>query len=56
MSEETKNCAIHSTQSLAGAIWVIGWWFTIDFAKLVWWKAILAVIFWGYYLGAALRP
>ena len=53
--EEKKSCGHNYTQSLAGAIWVIGWWFTIGFAKLVWWKAIIAVLFWAYYLGAALK-
>lgn len=55
MSEEGSTCNHSSVQPLVGAIWVIGWWFTIGFAKLVWWKAIIAVVFWAYYLGAALK-
>ncbi len=38
-----------------GPIWFIGWLFTIAFAKLVWWQAILALVAWPYYLGLAVR-
>jgi hypothetical protein len=39
----------------AGAIWLVGWLFTIGFAELVWGKAILGVIAWPYFLGVAIR-
>jgi hypothetical protein len=29
--------------------------FTIAFAKLIWWKALLALVIWPYYLGLAVR-
>jgi len=29
--------------------------FTIGFAKLVWWKALLALVVWPYFLGETLR-
>jgi hypothetical protein len=29
--------------------------FTIAFAKLIWWKALLALVIWPYYLGLAAR-
>lgn len=38
-----------------GPLWVIGWLFTIAFAQLVWWKAIIALVIWPYYLGVAVR-
>jgi hypothetical protein len=38
---------------LGGAIWFIGWLFTWSFAHLVWWKIILSIVIWPYYLGAA---
>ena len=38
-----------------GTIWFIGWLFTIAFADLVWWKIILGLIIWPYYLGLAVR-
>jgi len=33
----------------------MGWLFTIAFAKLVWWKALLGLVLWPYLLGIALR-
>ncbi len=39
----------------AGTIWFAGWLFTIGFAKLVWWKALLAVVLWPYFLGIAVH-
>jgi hypothetical protein len=38
-----------------GGIWFIGWLFTLAFAKLLWWQAILGLVIWPYYLGSALR-
>ncbi len=51
MAREGKSsgCA-----QMAGVIWVIGWLFTIGFANLVWWKILLGILVWPYYLGAAL--
>jgi len=41
--------------TLVGPIWFIGWLFTIAFAKLLWWEALLALVIWPYYLGVAAR-
>jgi hypothetical protein len=41
--------------SVAGVIWFIGWLFTIAFAQLVWWKIIVGIVVWPYFLGLALR-
>ena len=38
-----------------GIFWLIGWLFTIAFAKLVWWQAIIGIFLWPYYLGLAAR-
>ncbi len=38
-----------------GIIWFIGWLFTIAFAKLIWWQALVALIVWPYFLGLAVR-
>jgi hypothetical protein len=38
----------------AGPIWVIGWLFTLGFAHLPFLKAVLALLLWPFYLGAAL--
>ncbi len=51
--EKRRSGAVPS--ALAGTIWFIGWLFTIGFAQLVWWKAILGIIVWPYFLGVALR-
>jgi len=36
-----------------GVIWFIGWLFTISFAHLVWWKIILGIVVWPFFLGQA---
>lgn len=36
-----------------GALWFAGWLFTIGFLGLSFWKAVLAIIIWPYYLGTA---
>jgi len=41
--------------SFAGALWFAGWLFTIAYANLVWWKIILGLVVWPYYLGLAVR-
>lgn len=45
--------------ALGGMLWFGGWLFTIGWADLVWWKAILGLFVWPYYMGvhvAALAP
>ena len=37
--------------SLSGGLWCIGWLFTIGFLGLSFWKGVLAIIVWPYYLG-----
>ncbi len=43
------------TGGLVGVIWFIGWLFTIAFAHLMWWQALLGVLIWPYFLGLAAR-
>lgn len=38
-----------------GSIWFIGWLFTIAFAELKFWAAVLGLVIWPYYLGLAVR-
>ena len=33
-------------------IWLVGWLFTIGYLKLTFWKGVLALLVWPYYLGA----
>ena len=54
MCEEKKSKAVNNA-SAAGSLWFIGWLFTIGFVQLSFWKAVLALIIWPYYLGAALN-
>lgn len=35
-------------------LWFIGWLFTIGFAHLSFWKGVLALIVWPYFLGSSL--
>jgi hypothetical protein len=53
-AERSKEQAA-SSSSLAGMLWFAGWLFTIGFAHLVWWKALLAVLLWPYFLGIEVR-
>ena len=39
----------------AGMLWFGGWLFTIAFAELGVWKAVLALIIWPYFLGVLAR-
>jgi len=39
---------------LMGPVWIIGWLFTIGYAHLPFWKAVLALVLWPYYLGSNL--
>jgi len=42
-------------ESSAGIIWFAGWLFTLGFVQLVWWKAILGIVIWPYYLAVHIR-
>ena len=53
MGKEGKHYTGASGQ-LAGAIWFMGWLFTIGYLHLVWWKIILGIVVWPLYLGWAL--
>jgi len=36
-----------------GGLWMAAWLFTIGYLKLTFWKGVLALILWPYYLGVA---
>ncbi|MEK7556845.1 MAG: hypothetical protein AAB538_02605 [Patescibacteria group bacterium] len=40
--------------TVSGGMWLAAWLFCVGFLKLSLGKAILAIIIWPYYLGAAL--
>ena len=37
-----------------GPLWAVGWLFTIGYVHLTFWKGVLGLIIWPYYLGVAL--
>jgi hypothetical protein len=41
--------------ALIGPVWLIGWLFTIGYCGLPFWRAVLALVIWPHFLGAALR-
>ena len=56
MTTESKSRVIQvETGGLIGTIWFIGWLFTLAFAKLIWWQALLGIVIWPYFLGLAAR-
>jgi hypothetical protein len=40
--------------SVTGGLWLTLWLFTLGFLKLSFWKGVLAIILWPYFLGVAL--
>ena len=39
--------------TFSGGLWFGAWLFTIGFLKLTFWKGVLALILWPYYLGSS---
>ncbi len=37
--------------SFGGMLWFASWLFTIGFLQLTFWKGVLALLLWPYYLG-----
>lgn len=42
--------------SAAGGLWFVGWLFAIGYLKLGFWKGVLALLLWPYFLGAHFSP
>lgn len=55
MSNTLKGSGAAQTGGQVGSVWFIGWLFTVGFAQLGLGKAILGMLLWPYFLGAALR-
>ncbi len=55
MKSENSSRPIRVDSQTGSILWFIGLLFTIAFAKLVWWQALLAIVIWPYYLGVAVR-
>jgi hypothetical protein len=41
--------------TLSGGIWFAGWLFTIGYLDLSFWKGVLALALWPYYIGDFVR-
>jgi len=39
------------THMLSGGVWFAAWLFTLGFLKLSFWKGIVALVVWPYFLG-----
>ena len=54
MDEDKKhNKGAGPVGTAGGVIWFIGWLFTIGYANLVWWKIVVGIVVWPFYLGDA---
>ena len=43
-------------QTMSGGLWVAAWLFTLGYLKLTFWKGVLAILVWPYYLGVHFAP
>jgi len=41
--------------SVSGLLWFVGWLFTIGFVPLTFWKGVLALVIWPYYMGVEVK-
>jgi hypothetical protein len=41
--------------TLGGSLWFAGWLFTVGYLGLHFWRAVLALVVWPYFLGVALK-
>lgn len=45
----------HHGGGAAGGLWFAGWLFFLAYTSPIWWKALLGLIIWPYYLGLAVK-
>lgn len=55
MDHAMTTVKVKPTTGAAGMLWFAGWLFTIGFAKLIWWKALLGLVVWPYFLATTVR-
>lgn len=53
MANEHKHGS--NAAASVGIFWFMGWLFAIAFANLIWWKIIVGIVVWPYFLGLAVR-
>jgi len=39
--------------SSGGLIWIAGWLFTVGYLELTFWKGLVSLFIWPYYIGVA---
>jgi hypothetical protein len=49
-----ERIQIHQ-HGFVGAVWIAAWLFTIGFLRLTFWKGVLAIVLWPYFLGVVFR-
>jgi hypothetical protein len=49
-----SNRSSISISVFGGSFWFVGWLFTLGYVGLPFWKAVLALIIWPYFLGTSL--
>ena len=54
-NERKTRSSIVLSSHLSGTVWFAGWLFTTGFMQLAWWKVLLALVVWPYFLGTAAR-
>jgi hypothetical protein len=54
-TEPPEKVIVGGASHLAGMFWFAGWLFTVGFAKLIGFQAVLALLVWPYFLGRALE-
>ncbi len=40
---------------IMGPLWLLGWLFSLGFLELSFWKGVLAIVVWPYYIGEFVR-
>ena len=56
MADDVRvTCRSAGSGAVLGPLWFMGWLFTIGFLKLAFWKGVLALVVWPYYLGVFFR-
>jgi hypothetical protein len=48
-----REVILKSNSTIIGPLWFTGWLFTLGFLKLAFWKGVLALVVWPYFIGAA---
>jgi len=53
MTESSKLYG-SAPNGMSGMVWFAGWLFTLGYLKLTFWKGVLGLVVWPYFLGASM--